>query len=485
MNAGSGMGGFRLACACALMFLLLAPPPRVAADDVERPNILFIMLDDMGPADLGCYGSTAIQTPNLDRLATEGMRFTQAYAGCSVCAPTRSTLMTGQHMGRTTVRGNSGGIPLRDADVTIAEVLKHAGYVTGGFGKWGLGDLDTPGVPERQGFDRFFGYYHQVHAHYFYPDYLIDTGRKIPLPGNAGFYPDGKRPEGPVVTRNTETGDDRVFSAYRIADEMKTFIREHKDEPFFCYAAWTVPHQRYEIPADDPAWQIYKDKPWLAAEKGHAAYCTLADRLIGETLSLLEQLNLDDRTIVFFCSDNGAPGRWKQLNSSGGLRGEKGQLYEGGIRTPLIARWPTRIAAGRVSDAPVYSPDILPTLAALTGSAAHVPAGVDGVSLVAELLDRGTPVPRDRHLYWEWNGAHFAAYEPKFQAVRRGRWKMIRNQLDGPWELYDLAADERETTDVAAAQPAVVAELADWIRRNREPHLPQIEPAKPNGKRWR
>lgn len=274
---------------CALLPLLLAP---FSASASERPNVLFIMLDDMGPADLGCYGSKAIATPRVDRLAAEGMRFTQAYAGCSVCAPTRSTLMTGKHMGRTTVRGNSGGIPLRDEDVTIAEPLKQAGYTTGGFGKWGLGDLDTSGVPERQGFDRFFGYYHQVHAHYFYPDYLIDTGRKIPIPGNAGFYANDKAPQGPVVTRNVETGENRVFTAYRIAEEMNAFIRQNKDRPFFCYAAWTPPHARYEIPIDDPAWQMYKDKPWPAAEKAHAAYCTMTDRLIGQTLDLLQELEL-------------------------------------------------------------------------------------------------------------------------------------------------------------------------------------------------
>jgi arylsulfatase A-like enzyme len=473
---------FPQAALCAIALLSLNVPALAA--DAERPNVVFIILDDLGPADLGCYGSKCIRTPNIDRLAREGIRFTRAYAGCSVCAPTRSTLMTGRHMGHTTVRANPGGVPLRDEDVTIAEVLKKAGYATGGFGKWGLGDLDTSGVPERQGFDRFFGYYHQVHAHYFYPEYLIDTGRKVPLPANTGFYPaDGKRPEGPVATRDAAAGAERVFSAYAIFAEMKQFITDHKDRPFFCYAPWTVPHARYEIPDDDPAWQLYKDEPWPMEDRVFAAYITMADRMVGETLALLAELGLDERTIVFFCSDNGAPNDSKILNSSGGLRGKKGQLYEGGIRTPLIARWPKRIKPRTASDAPVYLPDILPTLAELTNSKSHVPPNVDGVSLAPELLGAGT-IPRDRTLYWEWNGAHFAPYEPKFQAVRRGRWKLIRNALDGPWELYDLA-DEGESTDVAAALPEVVAELSKWIERNREPHLPQVEPDKPKGKRWR
>jgi len=466
----------------AFALLAVAAPASTAAE-VERPNIVFIILDDLGPADLGCYGSKCIKTPNIDHLAGEGIRFAQAYTGCSVCAPTRSTLMTGRHMGHTTVRANPGGVPLRDQDVTIAEVLKKRGYSTGGFGKWGLGDLDTSGVPERQGFDRFFGYYHQLHAHQFYPEYLIDTGRKIPLP-NAGFYGDGKRPAGPASLDNPHSETNYIFSTYPIFAEMKKFIADNKDRPFFCYAPWTIPHANYEIPETDPAWQIYKDQPWPMEDKVFAAYASLADRMVGETLALLAELGLDEKTIVFFCSDNGAPNESPILNSSGGLRGKKGQLYEGGIRTPLIARWPKRIAAGRVSDVPVYLPDILPTLAELTGAKSHVPADVDGISLAPELLGAGT-IPRDRPLYWEWNGAHFAPYEPKFQAVRRGQWKLLRNQLDGPWELYDLAADECETTDVAAAHPEVVAELAEWVEQNRQPHLPQVEPQKPKGKRWR
>lgn len=464
----------------ALLALAALPVSTPAAAD-EKPNFIFIILDDLGPADTGCYGSTVIQTPHIDRLAAEGLRFTQAYAGCSVCGPTRSTLMTGRHVGRTTVRGNSGGIPLRRDDVTIAEVLQQGGYVSGGFGKWGIGDLDTDGAPEKHGFARFFGYYHQLHAHYFYPEELIDTGRKVTLP-NRGFY-DTKRPDGAVSTKNP-AGGDYVFSGYRIFDEMKAFIRANRDRPFFCYAPWTMPHARREIPDDDPAWALYRDRPWTPLEQGHAAYCTLADRMVGETLALLQELGLDEKTIVFFCSDNGAPNTSPVLRSSGGLRGVKGEMYEGGIRIPFIVRWPGRIRPGTTSDTPIFTPDVLPTLAELAGVTPAVPANIDGVSLVPELLGRGR-LPRERFLYWEWNGAHFANYEPKFQAVRQGDWKLLRHQLDGPWELYDLGRDRAETRNVAADHPQTVQRLAAWITAHREPHLPQVEPAKPAGRRWR
>lgn len=464
---------------CLFMFAALALP----AAQSKKPNIIFIMLDDLGPADLGVYGSKVIQTPNIDRLAAEGMRFTQSYSGCSVCAPTRSTLMTGKHMGRTTVRGNSGGIPLRDADMTVAEMLKQSGYATGGFGKWGIGELGTAGVPERQGFDRFFGYYQQVHAHYFYPDYLIDTGKKVPLP-NEGFYKN-KQAQGGVSIRNPETGKDAVFSSYLIFDKMKEFIRSNKDRSFFCYAPWTIPHAHFEIPQTDPAWQIYKDKPWTDEEKGFAAYCTLADRLVGETVALLKELGIEENTAIFFCSDNGAPNTSKVLNSSGGLRGEKGKMYEGGIRIPFIVRWPARVKPGRVSDTPIYLPDVFPTLAEMIETKSRALRDVDGLSLLPELVGK-KKLPDDRYLYWEWNGAHFAPeYIPKYQAVRRAQWKLVRHELNDPWELYDLSNDQHERDNLAEENPKVVAKLSRWIEKNREPHLPQIEPSKPEGQRWR
>jgi len=303
----------------------------------NKPNIIFIVVDDMGWADLGCYGSRQIKTPNIDQMAAEGVRFTDAYSGCTVCAPARSVLMTGLHMGHTSVRGNTGGIPLRDEDVTIAEVLKRAGYATGGFGKWGLGDVQTPGVPEKHGFDEFFGYYHQVHAHDYWTQYLWRNSQKVPMSGEKGS-----------VERYTHN---------RIFEQMLKFIRQNQDKPFFCYAPWTPPHGQYQIPESDPAWQMYKDKSWPRDAKVVAAMDTMIDRHVGELIDLLRELEIDERerTIVFFCSDNGAAKRFDGvLDSSGPLRGFKRSMYEGGIRVPLIARWPGKTKGGTVSEHACY-----------------------------------------------------------------------------------------------------------------------------------
>ncbi|MCG8450950.1 MAG: sulfatase-like hydrolase/transferase, partial [Pirellulales bacterium] len=282
----------------------------------SHPNLLFLLVDDMGWADLGCYGQQAYATPNLDRLAAEGTRFTQAYSGCTVCAPARCTLMTGLHMGHCAVRGNSGGIALPDSAVTLPEVLQQAGYRCGGFGKWGLGDIGSEGAPERQGFDLFYGYYHQIHAHNYYPKYLVRNSQKEML-------------------------DKGAYSHYLIVEETREFIRANSGQPFFCYAAWTPPHARYQIPKDDPAWQAVKDKPWPKPARGHAAFNLMLDRQVGELLELLEELKIDDKTIVFFCSDHGSSGRFEgSLNSCGPLTGQKRSMHEGGLRTPLIVRWP-------------------------------------------------------------------------------------------------------------------------------------------------
>ncbi len=436
----------------------------------KRPNIVFIMVDDMGYADLGCYGSKVIETPRLDRMAAEGMRFTQAYSGCTVCAPARSTLMTGTHMGHTPVRGNTGGVPLPDGDVTVAEVLEQAGYATGGFGKWGLGDLDTCGVPEKQGFDVFFGYYHQIHAHYYYPDYLVRNGDKVPLPGNQG-------------------GKHGQYSHYLIFDETLRFIRDHRDEPFFCYVPWTPPHGRYEIPESDPAWRMYKDKQWPDKAKVAAAMDTMIDRHVGRLLDLLDELGIEENTIVFFCSDNGAAFRSEDtLASSGPFRGCKRSMYEGGIRTPLIVRWPEKIEAGSTSDLPCYFPDMLPTLAELADAESRVPGNIDGVSIVPTLLGQGTQKTHE-YMYWEW--ARYDWRKKKYeanglmQAVRHGDWKIVRHKQDQPWELYDLSKDLGETNDIAAENPELVKRLDAWIEENRVEPEPQIEPEKPKGKSYR
>lgn len=430
------------------------------------PNIVFIMVDDLGYADLGCYGSTAIETPRIDRMAREGMRFTQAYSGCTVCAPARCTLMTGYHMGHAAVRGNTGGIPLPAGAVTVAQLLKDAGYATGGFGKWGLGDLATEGVPEKHGFDTFFGYYHQIHAHHYYPEYLIHNGTKVPL-------------------RNNREKPRKTYSQYPIFEATLNFIREHQDQPFFCYAPWTPPHGRYVIPEDDPAWQKYKDKPWEKKARVAAAMVNMIDRQVGELLDLLDELDIADNTVVFFCSDNGASYRFERaLDSSGPLRGRKRDMYEGGIRVPMIARWPGRIAADAESALPWYFPDVLPTCCALAGIDA--PANIDGMPVTPTLLGAAAQ-DESRHLYWEWPTFDWRKqeYTGLIQAVRHGGWKLLRQGEDHPWELYNLAKDPGEQHDLAEQQPERVAALKAWIEANRDPMPPQIEPEMPEGKKFR
>ena len=459
-----------------------------AANACARPNLIFVMADDLGYADLSCYGQKAFRTPNLDLMAAEGMRFTDAYSGCTVCAPARSTLMTGTHMGHTSVRSNTGGVPLLAEDVTLAEVLKQAGYVTGGFGKWGLGDLDTDGVPEKQGFDRFLGYYHQVHAHTYYPDYLIDTGRKVPLPGNENFQ---KNNPGKGGMPDLNDGKPAQFAHYLIKQAMFDWIRANKDQPFFCYAPWTPPHAKFEMPASDPAWQSVKDEPWDDDAKGHAAFAIMVDRDMGELFALLRELGIDKNTVVFFCSDNGSEGRYDGiLDSSGPLRGSKRALYEGGIRVPFIVRWPGVIRPAQTSRLPVYFPDIMPTLAALGGAQSGLPADLDGLSIVPTLLGRPDLQLIHDYLYWEWTLVNWdkgGVLEPEntMQAVRTGNWKALRDRLDAEIELYDLSLDPGETNNVAADNPALLREIARVFQDVRSEPRPQPEPDKPAGQRFR
>jgi len=438
------------------------------AAEAQPPNIVFIMVDDMGYADVGCYGSNTIQTPNLDRLAADGIRFTNAYSGCVVCAPARSTLMTGLHMGHTPVRGNTGGIPLPADTVTLPRMMQEAGYATGGFGKWGLGDLDTTGVPEQQGFDVFFGYYHQIHAHSYYPDYLIRNSTKVALPNNR-----------------RKRGDH--YAHYRIFDEMLQFIRDNAKRPFFCYAPWTPPHDDYVIPRDDKGWRRYWKKPWPRNARVVAAMTAMIDRQVGEVLALLDELGIADNTVVFFCSDNGAAYRFDgTLNSSGALRGAKRTIYEGGLRVPLMVRWPGRIAPGSASDFPTYFPDVFPTVAELTGQA--IPDGLDGVSIAPTLQGKSGQQIRD-YLYWEyplydWNKRAYPE-DGLMQAARNGDWKLMRHRTSQPWELYNLARDVGEANNVAAAHPEIVARMSAWMAANRVEPIPQTEPVPPEGKNYR
>ncbi|MCC6861380.1 MAG: arylsulfatase [Bryobacterales bacterium] len=436
------------------------------------PNIVWIMGDDLGYGDLGCYGQDKIRTPHIDRLAEEGTRFTDAYAGCTVCAPSRSVLMTGYHMGHTSVRSNPGGVPLLAEDVTVAEVLQQAGYATGCFGKWGLGDIGTPGVPTRQGFDEFFGYLHQVHAHFYYPRYLIHNESEYPLEGN-------------------ENGKRATYSHDAIAGKALDFIRRNRARPFFCYVPFTIPHWELLVPEDSLAeyrGRIPERGPYIDP-RGHyanqefpraayAAMITRMDRDVGRILALLQQLNLERTTLVFFTSDNGSAERLRKdefFRGTAGFRGHKQNLYEGGIRVPMIARWPGRVAAGAVSDCMWGFQDFLPTAAEAAGI--KPPKSIDGVSVLPALLG-GEQQPHE-YLYWELPGydANRQAFrdEIPMQAVRMGNWKAVRPKPNGPVELYDLERDPGETTDVAPEHPRVMQRIEEILKSARTPPRPQKE----------
>jgi arylsulfatase A len=454
----------RLRSTTAFLWLLgflicLSGTPTFAA--ARPPNIVFLFADDLGHGALGCYGQTKIQTPNIDRLAAEGMRFTQCYAGSNVCAPSRSTLMTGLHTGHTPVRNNGKKRHLYDDDVTVAEVLKQAGYATGGFGKWGLGDMGTPGVAIKQGFDEWFGYYHQVHAHFFYPYWLWKTDTKFMLPENEG----GKRGR---------------YSHDEVQKHALDFIRRNKEKPFFAYMPYTLPHVELVVPKDSeepyrgkfPKEPLQDRRPgYLWSEDGYVTYAGMVSRLdrsVGEVMALLKELKLDDNTMVFFSSDNGAQGGndWQKLvtffNGNGGLRGSKGMWYEGGIRDPLIVRWPGRIKAGTVTDHLCAFWDMMPTLAEVAG--AQVPRNTDGISFLPTLLGKGTQRRHD-FLFWEMPAAQ-GGYT---QAIRVGNWKAVKPRPVAPFELYNLKEDPKETTNIADKNPNVMKQIAAIAAREHSP----------------
>lgn len=434
-----------------VLFACLTVVDLLHAAEPRKPNIVFLLADDMGPGQLGCYGQKLIRTPNIDRLAGEGMRFTQCYAGCTVCAPSRSTLMTGLHTGHTPVRRNGGGNPLAPEDVTVAEVLKSAGYATGLFGKWGLGDEGTTGIPTKKGFDEFLGYLHQVHAHFYYPYYLCQNESRLMLPGNEG----GKRQQ---------------YSHDLITDAALDFVRRHKAEPFFLYLAFTIPHVELLVPEDSLAEYRGKFEETPLESNGHysaqptpraalAGMITRLDRSVGQVMALIKELGLDDNTIVFFASDNGgAIGAGTDaafFSSTLNLRGHKTELYEGGIRTPMIVRWPGKVEAGTTSDFTWAFWDFLPTAAELAGT--QRPANLDGLSVVPTLLGAkaaGREQARHEYLYWEQ-----PAGKNLMQAVRLGDWKAVRLKAGGPLQLFNLAADPSEVSNVADTNADVVARI--------------------------
>lgn len=454
-----------LALSCVTISLL--------AQGGDRPNIIYIMADDLGYAELGCYGQKKIRTPHLDRMAREGMRFTQHYTGAPVCAPARCSLMTGKHGGHAYVRDNfevgawethRGQMPLKAEETTLAEILKERGYATGAFGKWGLGEVGSSGDPLKQGFDRFFGYNCQRHAHNLYPSYLVDDSGKRELEGNDRGL----------------TG--ATYGPRVIADEVLKFIREHKDEPFFVYYPTVIPHLALQVPEEESKayagqWTEtpYTGKSYLPHPTPRAAYAgmiTFMDKQMGRLFALLKELDLDENTVVFFTSDNGTTFLKEQVdyeffNSVGELNGLKGSVLEGGMRVPLLVRWPGKIERGAVSDHIGAHYDAMATLAEISGAAA--PGVTDGISYLPTLLGR----KQKAHDYLFWDYAGYGAQ----LAVRQGDWKAVRRGLkknpDAPLELYNLKDDPGELIDLAGKRLEIAKRMARIMLDARE--APEVE----------
>ena len=419
----------------------------------SKPNLIFILSDDLAQGDCGSYGQQLIQTPSLDRMAREGTRYLQAYAGTTVCAPSRTSLMTGLHMGHSPIRANreiqpEGQQPLPAGTFTVAKLLKQQGYATAAIGKWGMGMFDTTGSPLKNGFDHFFGYNCQRHAHSYFPTYLYRDDQRFELKGNTGS--------------TKESAREAVYAQQLIADDTLAWVRAQKDHPFFLFYAITLPHGAFQI--DDQG--IYKDKPWTDQQKNYAAMVTRLDSDIGRLRDLLEELGIGKSTLVMFAGDNGssfAPqspiGKLFNQTMGGKLRGFKRGMYEGGLRQAAFAWWPGTVPAGRVSDEPWAFWDFLPTAAELSG--AKIPAGVptDGLSLVSYL--KGGPAPKHDCFYWELHEGR------PIQAVRWDDWKAVRNGPSQPIELYNLETDVGETKDLATEHPDLVKKAESLMRSER------------------
>ena len=444
----------------ALIFFCLA------ASVLAKPNIIFILSDDLAQGDLGCYGQKLIKTPNLDRMAKEGTRFTQGYCGTTVCAPSRSSLMTGLHSGHCPIRANreigkEGQKPLPPGTITVAKILHDAGYATACCGKWGMGMFDTTGSPLKLGFDHFFGYNCQRHAHSYFPTYLYNDDKRFDLPGN------------------TVKGIGKTYAQNLIADETLKFVRTNKDRPFFLYYSITLPHGNHEI--DDLG--IYAKENWTMTQKSYAAQVTRLDSDFGRLLDLLKELKLDENTLVMLAGDNGSSFDPKSEvgslfdQASNGLRGYKRGLYEGALRQASLARWPGKVPAGRVSDEPWAFWDFLPTAAELAGAPIPAECKTDGLSLVSFL--QGGPAPQRDHFYWELHEG------TSLQAVRFGDWKAVRNGPERPIELYDLKTDAAESKDLAQSKPDLVAKAENWMKSSRtdDPDWPLVQKKPGKGKK--
>lgn len=464
--------------------------PEAKTQETSKPNIIYILADDLGYGDLSVYGQKKFQTPNIDKLAEQGLLFTQHYSGSTVCAPSRSALMTGMHTGHTPIRGNKsnteeGQFPIRAEALTVAEVLKKAGYATGAFGKWGLGFIGTEGDPIKQGFDQFYGYNCQGQAHRYYPTHLWDNQQKIILEGND--------------TKNT-----MVYAPDLIHKKALDFIKNNAERPFFLYVPSVIPHAELMVPKDS-IWNtfenVFEEEPWgtennsgsrwkgndygsedyhpkgyASQEKPRATFAAMVSRLdaqVGEMVHLLEQLGISENTLIIFTSDNGPHMEGGAdpdfFNSSGIVRGRKRDLYEGGIRVPMIAKWPSVIKPNRKTDHVSAFWDVLPTFAELAGT--EIPKEIDGISMVPTL--KGTnEQPKHKHLYWEFHEQNGK------QAIRFGDWKGIRlNVYDNPKaqiELYDLSKDIKELNNVADENPEIVAQIETLMEtaRTENPDFP-------------
>ncbi len=476
-----------LVTAAAAVFMAQVISGQPANAEASRPNIIYIMVDDLGYGDLGCYGQRVVQTPNLDQMAAEGMRFTDHYAGHTVCRPSRLVLWTGQHVGHTGLIGNRDH-RLNGTEPTVAKWLQQAGYATGGVGKWALGnvddprEVDQPGHPNHNGFDYWCGYLNQSNAHNFYPTFLWENKQQLPLPGNViGDYPNGR---GRVSSQRV------AYSHDVMTERALQFVRDHHDQSFLLHIHWTIPHANNEggrVTGDGmevPDYGPYADRDWPNPEKGFAAMVSRMDADVGRLIGLLKQLQIDRNTVVFFTSDNG-PHRegghdHEFFDSNGPLKGFKRSMHDGGIRVPLIVRWPGTIQAGSTSDLPSAFWDFFPTACELAGVEpppaydVETRTGIDGISYAPTLLGRNDRQARHDYLYW-------ASQEGETSVgVRMGTWKLVRypvrknnrNQSVTPadsqeWRLFDLTNDLGEEHDLADANPEIVAKMLRMLRRDQ------------------
>ncbi len=440
-----------------------------------KPNVILIVADDLGYGDLACYGQETLKTPHIDRMAAEGIMFSNHYTGSTVCAPSRASLLSGRHPGHVSVRGNYEGMLLKNEETTLAEIFKKSGYVTGGIGKWGVGHPPPANDPERNGFDYFYGYLNMWHAHNFYPEFLYRNGEKVKLEGNRTMLVDGQNiwseaPEG------TGVAEEKALYVHDLFDnEGLNFIEQHRDTSFFLYMAYNVPHANNEAGRllgngmEVPHYGSYSKMDWPDPEKGFAAMIENLDRSVGFILAKLEELGLSNKTLVIFVSDNGPHMEGNHdaefFDSNGILRGTKRDLYEGGIRTPFIARWPGTIESGSTSDHVSAFWDMMPTFCEITGIDA--PENCDGISFLPTLLGKSGEQKKHPYLYFEFyeQGGKQSVLVDNWKAIKLG----VRSDNPKPMELYNLTEDPTESQDIARDYPGMVVIMDSLMNISHTP----------------